>query len=396
MIRKIPSTAVPIPLSDVLNGLFCWVTKKRAIRIFEEKFARYLGVKYAFLVNSGTTAFYLIIKAFSHFSQRKEVLLPAYTVPTLCLPIWKAGLKPVLVDVSLDTFNLDPSCLEKAINKNTLCVVPTHMFGFPCDMDAIFHALTDRNLFVFEDAAQAMGAMIDSKMVGSFGDAACFSLCKGKIMSTFNGGIITTSTDKLAYIIKAEREKLPLPTLQFKLRSFLIMLIFIYAMRPWFYGLFYPLITKFKSTAVHEDFAPGNYTEFQAGTTLPQLERISSYIERRNSIGMELYNALRGYEQILLPRIIDGSYPSFNHMPVVFKDNILRKRIQKRLLEQGIDTARMYLKPIHHIYNLGYSPQPEPFPNAVSIADGLVTIPSHPFMSEKDVMRIKMTFNELL
>jgi len=83
-------------------------------------------------------------------------------------------------------------------------------------------------------------------------------------------------------------------------------------------------------------------------------------------------------------------------MPAVFKDNILRKRIQKRLLEQGIDTARMYLKPIHHIYNLGYSPQPEPFPNAVSIADGLVTIPSHPFMSEKDVMRIKMTFNELL
>jgi len=396
MIRKIPTTAVPIPLSDVLMGLFGSVTMKSTMREFEDKFARYLGVKYAFLVNSGTTAFYLIIKAFSHFSQGKEVIIPAYTVPTLCLPIWKAGLKPVLADVSLDTFNMDPSCLEKAVNKNTLCVVPIHMFGFPCDMNAVFRAINDRDVFVFEDAAQAMGAMINAKIIGSFGDAACFSLCKGKIMSTFNGGIVTTSSDKLADIIKAEREKLPLPTFQFKLRTFLIMLFFIYSMRPWFYGLFYPFIARFKSTTVHEDFIPGNYTDFQAGIALQQFEKISTFVERRNSIGMELYNALRGYKQILLPRIIDGSYPSFNHFPVVFKDDSLREKIQKRLLEHGIDTARMYLNPIHHIYNLDYSTQQEQFPNAVSIARGLVTIPSHPLMSERDVMKIRMIFSEIL
>jgi len=113
MIRKISTTAVPIPISDVVRGLFLWVARRRTIEEFEEKFSRYLGVKNAFLVNSGTTAFYLIIKAFSHFSPRKEVILPAYTVPTLCLPIWKAGLKPVLVDVSLDTFNLDSSRLDR-------------------------------------------------------------------------------------------------------------------------------------------------------------------------------------------------------------------------------------------------------------------------------------------
>lgn len=167
-------------------------------------------------------------------------------------------------------------------------------------------------------------------------------------------------------------------------------------MRPLLYGLFYPFISKFKSTTVHEDFTPANYTNLQAGIALPQLERIFSYVERRNSIGMELYNALKGYKKILLPRIIDGGYPSFNHLPIVFNDDSLREKIQKRLFENGIDTARMYLKPIHHIYNLGYSCQQEPFPNAVSIAHGLVTIPSHPLTSQRDVMKIKRIFNELL
>jgi len=98
---------------------------------------------------------------------------------------------------------------------------------------------------------------------------------------------------------------------------------------------------------------------------------------------MFLYEAFKELEHILIPEIIPQAQPVFNHMPVVFLNDNQRERVQKRLWEKGIDSARLYLKPNHHIYDLGY-PQ-DAFPNSAVVAKGLVTFPAHGYMSQRDL-----------
>ena len=112
------------------------------------------------------------------------------------------------------------------------------------------------------------------------------------------------------------------------------------------------------------------------------------YNQKRYEVGIALYDALKNDERILLPKIIEGATPVFNHLPVVFKEHTFREKVQQRLWERGIDTARMYQRPIHHIYDLGYSQTPDPFPNATYIAERLVTLPTHPFVDDRTLDKI--------
>lgn len=390
-----PTTAVPVCLSDLVEGAKSILVSKSFIESFERAFSEYIGAKYAFLVNSGTTAFYVILKALSRLSGGTEVLLPAYTVPTLTLPIWKAGLLPKLCDVSMETFNMDPGSLQEVVSEKTLCVVPVHMFGFPCELDSILKIGKDRNIFVFEDAAQATGATIDGEMVGTIGDVGCFSLCRGKNFSTYTGGIIVTNSKDLADVIEKERDNLPGSNLLFRVTIPLKLTALAYAMRPTIYGIFYPFIVPFKSITIHESFEARQYTEFQSAVGLSLLRKLSDCNRRRYENGMSLYKALKDNENILLPRIIPGTKPVFNHLPVVFKDARLREEVQMKLWEPGIDTARMYLKPIHRIYDLGYDTSADPFPNASYLAQGLVTLPTHPFVEDDTLETIVRVFEEI-
>ena len=125
--------------------------------------------------------------------------------------------------------------------------------------------------------------------------------------------------------------------------------------------------------------------------------KLFSCLEEWNRIrrvkGKELIEGLMNDEALILPQIIDGANPVFNHVPLVFRDCARMERIQKRLWNEGIDTGRMYEHPINHIYDwLGYGRDPEPFPNAAFIAPRLLTLPSHPYLDEKSITKIIRTF----
>jgi len=154
VLRKIPTTAAPISFLEILGGLRSLVSARSLVREFELAFAAYIGTKYAFAVNSGTTAFYIILKAMRQFSDKDEVILPAYTVPTLTLPIHKAGLKTKLCDVGATTFNMNYGSVLKSVTTRTLCIVPVHMFGFPCDVDYLLRFGKENDVFVFETCSQ--------------------------------------------------------------------------------------------------------------------------------------------------------------------------------------------------------------------------------------------------
>ncbi len=358
------------------------------IAAFEAAFARHAGVRHAFLVGSGTSALFVILRALAELSKRTEVVLPAYMVPTLTLAITRAGLVTRLCDVDPATFNLDPARLGDAVGEKTLAVVPAHLFGFPMDLAPVMKAARDGSFFVIEDAAQAPGATLNGRPVGGFGDVGFFSLCKGKIISTFRGGVITTDNPDIARAIGKHIRSGQTPGMLFDLRLLITLTLLAAAVRPAVYGALLPVIGLFKSTTVHTHFEPSGATAYAARLGIDQLGAIDGQVAARAANGNRLLAGLADVSGVRLPRVIPGSDPSFNHLPVVIEDKAAIERLRARLLSRGIDTARMYERPVHHIYDLGYGRSPDPFPAATFIAERLMVLPTHPLVTEEDVTTI--------
>ena len=378
--RKIPTTAVPIYLPEILRALKGFFDKDTIPR-FEKKIAEWLGVDDVVMTNKGTTALYLILKALKQLHpERNEVVYPAYTVPTLKLAFDKLGLTTRVCDISKETFNMNPESLAESVNEKTLAVIPAHMFGFPMELKRVFE-IAGKDITVIEDPCQAPGAKLHGKLVGSIAPAAIFSLCKGKNISTFQGGFGVFNDLKIAKNVREERDKLPESATG--LKSFLLMIAFALAMRPGVYGPLYPFIRKFKSEEVHLHLDTLKYTGFQAALGEILLEKLEMVNAQRRSYGIFMHEALAGCDHILLPEIIEGAEPVFNHLPVVFLNAGDRDAAGKKLWSKGIDSARMYMKPNHHIYDLGYPK--EAFPESQLVAEGLVTLPSHPYMTQRDL-----------
>jgi perosamine synthetase len=384
--RRIPTNSF---YTSVRRTVGAFVSRTDAdVADFEEAFAHYAGVRHAFLVGSGTSALFVILRALADLSGRNEVVLPAYMVPTLTLAITRAGLITRLCDIDPATFNMDPARLGEAVGKRTLAVVPAHLFGFPMDIAPIRKTAREGSFFVVEDAAQAPGATLNGRPVGGFGDAGFFSLCKGKIISTFRGGVITTDDPDIGRAIGKHVRSIRRPGALFDLRLLVTLVLLAAAVRPAVYGALLPVIGRFKSTTVHTHFEPSGGTPYAARLGIDQLGAIDGQVAARSANGSMLLAGLADVPGVITPRVIPGAAPSFNHLPVVIENGGIIERLRAVLLSRGIDTARMYERPVHHIYDLGYGRSPDPFPAATFVAGRLMVLPTHPLVSETDVTMI--------
>jgi CDP-6-deoxy-D-xylo-4-hexulose-3-dehydrase len=187
------------------------VTMGKKVHRFESMFAEYVGVKHAVMVNSGSSANLLALSVLTspllarHLQPGDEVVTPAVTWATAVFPIANVGLVPVLVDVDLNTFDLIPEEVEKAITPRTRAVLLVHLMGNPCDMDRIMAIARRHNLLVIEDACEAHGAEYHGRKVGSFGDFATFSFFFSHHIATIEGGMLLTNNDEYAELARALR-----------------------------------------------------------------------------------------------------------------------------------------------------------------------------------------------
>ncbi|MEI6371743.1 MAG: DegT/DnrJ/EryC1/StrS family aminotransferase [Nostocales cyanobacterium ELA608] len=165
------------------------------IEELEDKFANYHNRKYALLTNSGTAAIHSMFVG-ANFQEGDEVICPAYTFFATVTPLFFTGAIPVLVDCNKDG-NIDPQAIKKKITSKTKAIIVTHMWGIPCEMDAILEIAHQYNLLIFEDASHAHGATYKGKKVGSFGDASAFSLQGQKTISGGEGGILLTDNEEI-------------------------------------------------------------------------------------------------------------------------------------------------------------------------------------------------------
>ena len=166
------------------------------VKLFETKFSKFCTTQFGAATNSGTTALHLALLALG-IGKGDEVIVPAITIASCYFAVWYTGAIAVPVDVTLDTYTMDPSLIEKAISKKTKAIMPVHLYGHPCDMDPILNIAKKHHLFVIEDAAEAHGAEYKEKKVGSFGDISIFSFYANKIVTCGEGGMVLTNNKTL-------------------------------------------------------------------------------------------------------------------------------------------------------------------------------------------------------
>lgn len=174
-----------------------WVSSLGAyVDKFEEGFAAFCGTNHAVSVGNGTVGLHLAMKVLG-IGPGDEVIVPNLTFVATANTVVTAGATPVMVDVRPDTYCIDPDAIAAAITKNTKAIIPVHLYGHPADMPAIMDLARQRGLYVIEDAAEAHGASIAGQRVGSFGDCGVFSFYGNKIITSGEGGMITTNNSDL-------------------------------------------------------------------------------------------------------------------------------------------------------------------------------------------------------
>ena len=387
MLKKVPIVGNPIDIKDLSIGFLSLLRREYQIEL-GSKFSELLNTKYVYFTDSGTSSFYTVLKILKKEKEKNEVILPAYTASSLIIAIQKAGLKPVLCDISPRDFNMDANLLSDLVSKHTLCILSAHMFGI---VDNELLRLKERfpDIFVVEDCAQSLGSEINGKLVGNLADIGILSFTRGKNLPTYGGGCIVTNSEKIASKIVTQIKKIKGQVLSQRILIPFKIIALSLAIRPLIYGLGSPFFSRFKDVKPPADFEVKEYTNFQAAVALSLMDKIETYSKKRYANGLRLIEGLKGIEDIKLPEIPENTQPAFNRFPIVFEDIEKMERVEKELDRDGIDTARMYLKPLHHIFDLGY--KKEEFSIASRFAERLLTLPVHPLMTDSQLNKIVET-----
>jgi dTDP-4-amino-4,6-dideoxygalactose transaminase len=179
----------------------------RLVREFEEKFADLIGVKEAVTVGSGTDADCLALAVLHDYGAKRgdEIIIPALTFVATGNAVLHAGFTPVFVDVDPLTLNIDPQKIEEKISDRTRAIMPVHLMGKPAPMDEIFEIANKHNLLVIDDAAEAFGGVYKNNNIGTLGDMSAYSLYVAHIITSGEGGVITTDNEDYAEIIRSLR-----------------------------------------------------------------------------------------------------------------------------------------------------------------------------------------------
>jgi len=326
-----------------------WYILGDEIKAFEADFAHYCGTKYCIGVGNGLDALVLILKAYIQLGKIQkgdEVIIPANTYIASILAVLQADLVPVLVEPNLETYNLDPEAIEKAITPKTKAILPVHLYGQLAPMREINAIAKQNNLLVIEDAAQSHGAVLDSKKAGNWGDAAGFSFYPGKNLGALgDAGAITTNDDALAKMI-------------FSIRN---------------YGS--------EKKYVHDYIGINSrLDELQAAFLSVKLPNLDAENELRKKVA-ERYLAEIKNDKVKLP-FFDGSQNHVFHLFVVRTEH--REEFQSYLSANDIQTLIHYPMPPHQQKALSFMSNLS-FPITEKIHREVLSLPISPVMTDEEI-----------
>ena len=346
-------------VTNVIKRGSYWATGPE-IKEFEKKIAEYVGAKYAITFNSGTSALHALLLAYD-LKQGDEVIVPSFTfIATANAPLF-VGAKPVFAEIEDRTYGLDPEDVKKRITPKTKAIIPIHYGGCPCLIRELKEIAEDRNLLLIEDAAESLGAKINDKKVGTFGDSAMFSFCQNKVISTGEGGAITTDSKEVYEKLKLIRSHGRLETQDY-----------------------------FSSTE-YMDYVTLGYNfrmpTMNAALGLSQLKKIDKVIKMRRDKAEYMTEKLSKIREITLP-IPPRDYFHVYQMYTIRIDGTrqIRDRLIQYLGDKGIST-KVYFEPVHlsYFYKNKFGFKGGDLPVTERIADQVLTFHTHPLLKNEEI-----------
>lgn len=332
-----------------------WVSSLgRYVDAFEEQFARYCGVRHAVSVSNGTVGLHLALKVLG-IGEGDEVIIPDLTFVATANAVATAGARPVMVDVTPETWCIDPGRIAAAITPRTRAIIPVHLYGHPAGMLAIMALAKKHALHVIEDAAEAHGAAIDGKVTGSFGDMGVFSFYGNKIITSGEGGMITTNDAAIFQRARYLRDHAMSPDLRY-----------------WHTEVGY------------------NYrmTNLQAALGLGQLEQIGDFIAERERL-LSLYRAqLEPRGLVCNPR--SGAQP-VNWITCAVAKGLGRTRrdaVMALMRDGGVD-SRPFFFPVSALPMYGAK---EAHPVSAALSEDGFNLPTFVGMTDGQVSQVCATF----
>jgi len=296
-----------------------WVTQGPRVAEFESKFAAYVGCEHAIAVSSCTTALQLSLVAME-IGPGDEVICPSLSFIATANAIACIGATPVFADIDLATYNMDPVHVEKLVTQRTKAILVVHQIGLPADMKAIQNIAAKHGLKVVEDAACAIGSEYEGELIGKpIGDVACFSFHPRKIMTTGEGGMITTRDPRMAERLRRLRQ----------------------------HAMSLSDVARHNSSSVAtETYDEIGYnfrmTDMQAAVGIAQLGRLNSLLERRRLLAQRYAEALADLPTLITPHTPGNCRHNYQSYMVrlIGSAGESRDHIMQQLLERNISTRR--------------------------------------------------------
>ncbi len=318
------------------------------VKIFENAFAKFCGTKYGVGVGNGLDALFLSLTALG-IEKDDEIIVPSNTFIATVLAISYTGAIPVFAEPKINTYNIDPGNIEKAITKKTKAIIAVHLYGQACEMDKIMAIAKKYKLYVIEDNAQAQGAECNNKRTGGFGILNCTSFYPTKNIGALGDGGAITTGDKVLY-----NKLLPLRNYGSAIR-------------------YYNDIIGYNS----------RLDEMQAAFLNVKLKYLQQWNKERIQIAEEYNKLLKGVRGVILPVIAKGC-TSVYHQYVIRTSK--RKQLQEYLQKNGIGTLIHYPVPPHlqkAYKHLGF--KKGTFPIAETIANTCLSLPMYPGLRKQDI-----------
>jgi dTDP-4-amino-4,6-dideoxygalactose transaminase len=355
------NAAIKTEVLEAFENFFdsSWYVLGEKVKQFEKEYAAYSQTKFAIGVSNGLDALFLSLKALD-IKEGDEVIVPSNTYIATALAVSYTGAKPVFVEPNIDTYNIDPVKIEAAITARTKAIMPVHLYGQCCEMDAIMQIAAKHNLFVVEDNAQAHGASFNNRVTGSFGHSNGISFYPGKNLGALgDAGAITTNDEALACKLSTLRN--------------------------------YGSQKKYYNEVIGYNM---RLDELQAAILSVKLAYMNKWTQERQEAASVYNELLLNNSEIIVSKIA-GNATHVYHLYVIRTKR--RDELQAYLGENGIGTLIHYPVPIHlqeAYQNLGY--KKGDFPIAEEIADTALSLPMFPGISKLQIEHVCSTINSFI
>jgi perosamine synthetase len=324
-----------------------WISSKgKYVNLFEESFSNFTTIKHSAVVSNGTVALHLALLALG-IGESDEVIVPTFTYIASVNAIKYVNAKPVFVDSDPVTWQIDPSKIREKISKKTKAIMAVHIYGHPCDMNVIMKLAKEKNLYVIEDCAEAIGTYYNNKHTGSFGNIATFSFFGNKTITSGEGGMVCTNNKKLHDLVVRLKGQ----------------------------GLA-------KGKEYFHDIIGYNYrmTNICAALGLAQLERINEILKEKEGMISEYKKNLKSLP-VSIHQEVGNVKHSYWMFTILTASEDERDKLRKYLAENGIETRPTF----HPIHTMPMYLEKGKYPVAEDLGKRGINLPSYPDLANEDI-----------